>query len=111
MKLSRRGLFGLFAGAAAAPLLAKVLPKAIPTPVPVPLVNRIEKLAVGDLFTISGVYSINPQNLEETSLLKQFVAVGGGSGSFFPHPISRGPYQNVSRLPVDDDLIIPLGGG
>ncbi len=70
MKLSRRGLFGLFAGAAAAPLLAKVLPAPPPAgeptlamyefaerylkPAVVHLFNQIDTLAVGDVFSIGG---------------------------------------------------------
>ena len=38
-------------------------------------------IAVGDVFTIAGVYSVNPQTRESTGSLQQFVVTAAASGS------------------------------
>lgn len=58
----------------------------------------------GDVFTVSGVYAVNPITKATQDFLQQFTiqadgtADGGGvaSISIAPAPITSGPYQNVS---------------
>jgi len=68
----------------------------------------------GDVFSIAGVYAVNPQSRQSTGVLKQFVVTTTttASGSEFATlPISPAIYgpghvkQNVSVLPVDGDLV------
>jgi hypothetical protein len=74
-------------------------------------------LKEGDVFTIAGVYAINPQNRESTGALQQFV-VGAdvssdGSGnatiSISPAITTSGAYQTVSAAPADGAAITVLG--
>lgn len=65
-------------------------------------------LAVGDTFTIPGVYAVNPQTKEAYGYLQQFSVVatpGSGASQTFtvsPEMIGPGdPRQNVSALPAD----------
>jgi hypothetical protein len=61
-----------------------------------------ETLAVGEVFTIAGVFNINPQSRQSTGVLKNFtVTVTSHTGSswpitFTPSIVTSGPYQNVS---------------
>lgn len=58
----------------------------------------------GDVFTVSGVYAVNPITKATQDFLQQFViqadgtsdASGIASISIAPAPITSGPYQNVS---------------
>lgn len=55
----------------------------------------------GDVFTVAGVYAVNPLTKAVTSNLAQFTAVtSAGSGStsitVSPAPITAGEYQNIS---------------
>ena len=80
-------------------------------------------LAVGDIFTIAGVNSINPSNYQDTGELQQFVvtatAASDGSGN---STISISPeindgsgadgaegYQTVTALPADNAAITVAG--
>lgn len=69
-----------------------------------------DTLVVGDVFSIQGVYDINPQNRQSTGQLKQFVvtaaltATGGANTvSFLPamifNPVAQND-QTVSILPI-----------
>lgn len=62
-------------------------------------------LKEGDVFTIAGVYAVNPQNRQSTGQLQQFVvsadtaaASGGGALtiSFSPAVVFSGAFQNVT---------------
>lgn len=68
----------------------------------------------GDVFTIAGVYSVNPVSKLATSDLMQFTVVsdansGASTGpatiTVSPALISSGPYQNISAVPADNAAI------
>lgn len=88
-------------------------------------------LKVGDVFTVSGVFGVNPQSYETTGLLQEFVVTadvdtdgaGAASISVFPalndgnatinnaegDPISTKAYQNITALPVAGAVITIAG--
>lgn len=73
-------------------------------------------LAVGDVFTIPGVYAVNAQTKEAYDFLQQFSVVatpGTGASQTFtisPEIVGPGdPRQNVSALPADGALVTVLG--
>ena len=71
-------------------------------------------LTRGDVFTIEGVYAINPRTYRQTEYLQQFVitddVVAGVSVVSALHPTMRaeGEYQNVSRLPFQNARVQPF---
>lgn len=76
-------------------------------------------LKEGDVFTIAGVYAVNPQTKDSTGALRTFVvnadvASGATTGpatlSITPAIILDGPYQNVTAVPVDDAVITVVTG-
>ena len=74
-------------------------------------------LKAGDVFTIAGVYAVNPQTKATLSVLKQFVVTADvdsdGSGnstlSISPAIYASGKDQNVSALPANDALLTVVG--
>ena len=66
-------------------------------------------LTVGDVFTIAGVFAINPQNRQSTGALQNFVVTaaansdsGGNSTiSIYPAITTTGAYQTVSGSPAN----------
>lgn len=89
------------------------------------------RLTKGDVFTIAGVYSINPQSYESTGRLMQFVvtanvssdaagnatipispAINSGAQTTvdaYGNNVSTKAYQNVDALPADNAAITVLG--
>lgn len=75
-------------------------------------------LAVGDVFTIAGVYDVNPVSKATLPHLKPFVVTTAtstdGSGNstiaYSPAMISSGAYQNVSAAPADNAAISVISG-
>jgi len=75
----------------------------------------------GDVFTIAGVYAVNPMSGTSTGVLRQFVATanaedsGGGAMTISISPTIRftsptqTPYQTVSALPADNAAITFMG--
>lgn len=71
----------------------------------------------GDIFTVDGVFSVNPQSRESTGQLQQFVAtanvVADGTGNAtIPHSpaiITSGAFQTVSAAPADGAAIVVAG--
>lgn len=71
----------------------------------------------GDVFTISGVFAVNPITKTALNFLQQFViqttvtATGGGLASvtIAPAIIASGPYQNVSAVPADSATVTWTG--
>lgn len=68
----------------------------------------------GDVFTIAGVYSVNPISKQSTAELMQFTvtadansgaATGPATITVSPAIISAGPYQNVTAAPADNVAI------
>ena len=84
-----------------------------------------ETLLVGDVFTIAGVYSVNPETKQSTGKLMQFVVtnaataatgqITGGTGSgqlqFWPaiYTSSSGGLQNVDTMPADNAAVTVTG--
>lgn len=73
----------------------------------------------GDVFTISGVYAVNPVTKQTLDFLQQFTVVSDATTAaseandtdlvISPAIITSGPYQTVSAAPADDAVITPLG--
>lgn len=62
-----------------------------------------ESIAVGEVFTVAGVFNVNPQNRQSTGVLKNFVTTNSSSPTsstwtltFSPAIVTSGPYQNAS---------------
>lgn len=80
-------------------------------------VNLSAMLNVGDVFTIAGVYAVNPQNRQSTGSLQNFVvtatASSNGTGastiSFSPSIVTTGAYQTVSGSPANLAVISVKG--
>ncbi|MFD1558349.1 P22 phage major capsid protein family protein [Paraburkholderia silviterrae] len=74
-------------------------------------------LNVGDVFTIAGVFAVNPQNRQSTGALQNFVvtatANSDGSGnstiSIYPPITPTGAYQTVSNSPANSAAITVKG--
>lgn len=74
-------------------------------------------LNVGDVFTVAGVYAVNPQTKQTLSNLQQFVVaaktVTDGSGNstitYSPAMVDSGGFQNVNAMPGDGKAITVLG--
>jgi hypothetical protein len=77
-------------------------------------------LKKGDVFTIAGVYAVNPVSKETKPFLRQFVVTadvnsGASTGpaalTISPPIITSGAQQTVSAAPADDAAITVLGTG
>lgn len=76
--------------------------------------NRLNK---GDVFTIAGVFAVNPQSYQSTTQLQQFVVTANtasdGSGNatipIYPPIIVTGAYQTVDSLPADNAALTVFG--
>lgn len=75
-------------------------------------------IAAGEIFTIAGVYAVNPRSKETLSHLQQFVVTeatttaGAGEDAtvrIFPYIITSGAYQTVSAAPADNAVVTWLG--
>jgi hypothetical protein len=71
-------------------------------------------VAVGDVFTIAGVYQVNPVSKDSTGVLQEFVvqtaqtATAGGAIAALvisPAIITSGPFQTVDAAPADNAVI------
>ena len=77
--------------------------------------NRLNR---GDVFTIAGVFAVNPETKVSTGVLRQFVATADaasdGAGNLtvaiYPAIIAGGAYQNVTARPADNAAITVLTG-
>jgi hypothetical protein len=74
----------------------------------------------GDVFTIAGVFAVNPVTKATLPFLKQFVVMddansGASTGpatlSIYPAIVSTGAFQNVSAAPADNAAITVVGTG
>lgn len=80
--------------------------------------NRLKQ---GDVFTIAGVFAVNPQSKQSTGALQQFVATAdaassaGGAATISISPSiytsTSGGLQNVSALPADNAALTVVGAG
>nr|WKF58818.1 hypothetical protein HUO10_003319 [Paraburkholderia busanensis] len=74
-------------------------------------------LNVGDVFTIAGVFAVNPQNRQSTGALQNFVVTatansdGGGNStiSIYPSIVTSGAYQTVTNSPANSAAITVKG--
>jgi len=71
-------------------------------------------MALGDVFTIGGVFRVHPETKVSTGVLQQFVvtaayAGGAGSVSIAPAIVASGPYQNVSNGAADNQALTFVG--
>ena len=79
------------------------------------IANRLKR---GDVFTIAGVFAVNPETKVSTGVLRQFIATtdaaSDGSGNLtvaiYPAIIAGGSYQNVTARPADNAAITVLTG-
>lgn len=75
------------------------------------------RLKKGDIFTIAGVYMVNPQTKVQLNTLQQFVVTADvssdGSGNLtaaiFPSIVTSGATQTVSGSPADNAAITVVG--
>lgn len=75
------------------------------------------RLKRGDVFTITGVNAVNPQNRQSTGDLRQFVvqadfssaADGTGTIQILPAITPSGPFQTVDSTPIAGNAINVLG--
>lgn len=70
----------------------------------------------GDVFTIAGVFAVNPQNRVSTGQLQEFTVTaqisdtsGAKSIAISPAIVTTGAYQNVSAAPADNAAITVKG--
>ena len=77
-------------------------------------------LKAGDVFTIAGVYMVNPKTKATTQILQQFVVTADASSgastgpatlTISPPIITSGPHQTVSAAPADNAAITVVGTG
>ena len=74
-------------------------------------------LNVGDVFTIAGVFAVNPKNRQSTGSLQNFTATavansdgfGNSTISISPSIVTTGAYQNVSNSPANLSTITVKG--
>lgn len=73
-------------------------------------------LKKGDVFTVGGVYSVNPLSYQSTGRLQQFVITSDAADStgaitfnISPSIITSGQLQTVSNSPADDAVITVFG--
>jgi hypothetical protein len=79
------------------------------------------RVAVGDVFTLAGVFDVNPVTKAVLPILKQFVVAPGstlasdGSGNLTltiaPQIITSGAQQNVSAVPANSAALTFVGTG
>lgn len=78
------------------------------------IANRV---AVGDVFTIAGVYAVNPITGQNTGRLQQFTAtaIGASDGSgnmtisISPSIVTSGKFKTVTASPADNAAITVVG--
>lgn len=75
------------------------------------------RVVKGDVFTIAGVYDVNPVTKATLPILKQFVVVSNGSSdgsgnltlTIAPQIITSGAFQTVSAAPADNAAMTFVG--
>lgn len=76
--------------------------------------SRVKK---GDVFTIAGCNAVNPQNLQSTGSLRQFVIQADGSSdgagnltlAIAPSIVVAGPFATVDSVPVSGNALTFVG--
>lgn len=85
-------------------------------------VGNAQTVAAGEVFTIDGVFAVNPRSKATLSYLQQFTVITGGTSSatgtgndqnlsmtISPPIITSGPFQTVSAAPADNAAIQWMG--
>ena len=85
-------------------------------------VGNAETVVAGEVFTIAGVYAVNPRTKDTLSYLQQFVVITGGTSvatatannqdlslTISPPIITSGAFQNCSAAPADNAAIQWMG--
>jgi hypothetical protein len=75
------------------------------------------RVVAGDVFTIAGVFDVNPVTKATLPILKQFTVVSNASSdvaglatlTIAPQIISSGAFQNVSAVPADNAALTFVG--
>lgn len=75
------------------------------------------RLKKGDVFTIAGVFAVNPQNRQSTGQLRQFVvtadvssdASGNATVPIYPAIVTSGAFQTVTASPASGAALTVLG--
>lgn len=71
-------------------------------------------LAVGDVFTVAGVFSVHPETKVSTGELQQFVVTsavsGTGAWAVSPTPITSGAKQNVTIVSAGASKAVTVAG-
>lgn len=80
----------------------------------IPVITGTGALNAGQVFTIQGVFEVNPDTKQSTGQLKQFVVASnyaGGAGNVAVGQVIyvSGPYQNVSNAPANSSPITIVG--
>lgn len=70
--------------------------------------------AIGDVFTIAGVFRVHPETKLSTGVLQQFVNLstnvgGAATWTIAPTPVATGALQNVTALPTSGNAITFAG--
>lgn len=76
-----------------------------------------QRLKKGDVFTIAGVFAVNPQSRQSTTQLRQFVvtadvssdASGNATIPIYPAIVATGAFQTVTGSPANGALLTVLG--
>lgn len=70
----------------------------------------------GDVFTVAGVYAVNPKTGASTGILRQFVVTADISDTtgaidipIYPSIVTSGAYQTCSASPANDAVITMMG--
>lgn len=79
--------------------------------------NITNLLNVGDVFTMAGVYAVNPKSRQSTGALQQFVVTSQASSSgtgtstinIYPPITTTGAYQTVTASPANGAAITVVG--
>ena len=80
--------------------------------------SGVTTLKRGDVFTVGGVFAVNPQNYQSTGALQQFVVTADIDNAattvnmtipIAPAIITSGPFQTVTNSPAHQAVITVLG--
>ena len=76
-----------------------------------------ESIAVGEVFTVNGVFNVNPQTRQSTGVLKCFTVTATSTPTsstwtvnFTPAIVTSGPYQNVTQAMATATTVTWLTG-
>lgn len=80
------------------------------------LTNATDTWTAGDVFTVAGVYKVNPENKETTGQLQDFVVTTAATASgnevdltVAPAMYTTGAKQNIDAFPQDGAAVTPKG--